>query len=59
MSDAKDGQDIEADRENFTKVPGFSLQTNAQVLEWNQFSNSEIRPFILGILANYQENPTR
>ena len=37
----------------------FSLKTDAEVLQWNQFSNSEIHPFIIGLLSNFQQKPTR
>ena len=37
----------------------FSIQTDAEVLQWNQFANSEVGPFIQGLLSNLGQNRTR
>ena len=37
----------------------FSMQTDAEVLQWNQFTNSEVGPFINGLLSNLGQNRTR
>ena len=37
----------------------YSLKHDVRILEWNDFVNSEISPFVLGLLANSQQNPTR
>ena len=42
-----------------TSDPCYSLKHDVRILEWNDFSNSEISPFVLGLLANSQQNPTR
>ena len=44
---------------NHTTSRCFSLKTDAEVLQWNQFSNSEIQPFIIGLLSNFEQRPTR
>ena len=42
-----------------TSNPCYSLRHDVRILEWNDFVNSEISPFVLGLLANSQQNPTR
>ena len=37
----------------------FSPDVNAQILHWSEFSKSEIRPFLSGLLHNYHPSPTR
>ena len=39
--------------------PCYSLTHDVRILECNDFVNSEISPFVLGLLANSQKNPTR
>ena len=42
-----------------TSNPCYSLKHDVRILEWNDFVSSEISPFVLGLLANSQQNPTR
>ena len=37
----------------------FKLLTDAQIIQWNEFSNSEIRPFLYGLLSNLSQTQTR
>merc|ERR1711902_469459 len=37
----------------------FKLLTDAQIIQWNEFCNSEIRPFLCGLLSDLSQNQTR
>ena len=45
-------------KENGTEMK-FNPITDAQILQWSQFTNSEIIPFLHGLVTNLGQHQTR